>query len=640
MASTLGGSPSDCNIDAFVAQSGGRSGPQDEDTQSPEYLLQELAKLDAAVKIQKNDLLAYRQANVSFDAKNETTQLLLNACERLMMEKVAMDQANFQEHTSDVSYVCQYFGCQALNVGLCDAAYTDKVSALRISIGSAKSETQSGRWFFAFCCQADFPPQQAWWTDIRSRLVPRYQVLRGGQLIDTSAAELVPGDILYIRAGQKAPADARVLVMTEGTTVDASLITRRSSDMRPCSMRATHPTLTESFNIVLKGGLVDIGALFCVLIRAPRNPLVSEGTVEDGGLEFEVNTTLPLGMSMTNGKMLFKTLCTKAHLACRSFWAIHQLSNTGALVVLLTQELLERGTLPKFSALVRRLGKALVLVNCDCNRNSLGALSQEVGLESVSFADCVEPGDVSDSFDGVTDTESHLRTDSLRNDRIGFGALTSVGLAEEGRINALAAALTGSEPSRQPGAILNGISQAGLLSLCKLLRDSGRPFVYATSCYHFPRCFRGLVDLRNGGGDAADRCESPQATMAPRVSMDNSSGQCVSPVDESKTTCSPHPTLDRSTPQSPAPGTPNVGKARPSVAESYHSVRSEDPAAQLNVSLQKKTCGSKDPARPGAPKEVLVSLNSIGVVSELADCVLLKNDLSFLGQALEIVHRG
>merc|ERR1719162_1508058 len=52
---------------------------------------------------------------------------------------------------------------------------------------------------------------------------------------------------------------------------------------------------------------------------------------------------------------------------------------------------------------------------------------------------------------------------------------------------------------------------------------------------------------------------------------------------------------------------------------------SADPAAGLSE-LQQQTRSI----------EVVVALNSIGVVSEYSDCVLLSNDLNDLGQALEL----
>jgi len=55
-----------------------------------------------------------------------------------------------------------------------------------------------------------------------------------------------------------------------------------------------------------------------------------------------------------------------------------------------------------------------------------------------------------------------------------------------------------------------------------------------------------------------------------------------------------------------------------------------DPAANLKLL-----------ASSGARKiELLVSLDSVGVVSEQADCVLLKPDLGCLGQALEIASKA
>jgi len=62
----------------------------------------------------------------------------------------------------------------------------------------------------------------------------------------------------------------------------------------------------------------------------------------------------------------------------------------------------------------------------------------------------------------------------------------------------------------------------------------------------------------------------------------------------------------------------------------------DDPVNLANVAVADTAVAKEANARVS---ELFVSLNSIGVVSENADCILLKSDLGLLAQAFEIVHR-
>jgi len=185
---------------------------------------------------------SFRKANANFTPMIDTTILLLAACEKLAAEKEAMARAHFEEHTSELSYLCRRYST-SIEVGHSERTYQDHVLAASPSAG-ARERRKSGTSFFA-CCQRGFPPQQAWWLDNSKRLCPTFQVLRSGSITTASAQELVPGDIVFLAAGQRCAADARVLVHEEGTMVDCSHLTLDVVDVHRVTTEATSPAIAD-----------------------------------------------------------------------------------------------------------------------------------------------------------------------------------------------------------------------------------------------------------------------------------------------------------------------------------------------------------------------------------------------------------
>ena len=71
----------------------------------------------------------------------------------------------------------------------------------------------------------------------------------------------------YLRAGQKAVADGRVLVFSKGAMVDVTHLTTQPNDIRICSTEKTSLVATESRNIILHNSHLIYGTLFYMALR-------------------------------------------------------------------------------------------------------------------------------------------------------------------------------------------------------------------------------------------------------------------------------------------------------------------------------------------------------------------------------------
>jgi len=101
----------------------------------------------------------------------------------------------------------------------------------------------------------------SWWQEHRTqrtlaalqRLLPHeVKVRRGGELLTLPATQLVPGDVLYLEAGDDIPADCRLIeafsVRVNNATITGEALPR-TRDTRP----STVATLIEASNVLLAG---------------------------------------------------------------------------------------------------------------------------------------------------------------------------------------------------------------------------------------------------------------------------------------------------------------------------------------------------------------------------------------------------
>src|SRR5665647_3284339 len=90
--------------------------------------------------------------------------------------------------------------------------------------------------------------------ELRKMLPFKVTAIRGGAEIEIDAVEIVPGDLVLLKEGDKVPADARV-VETSRLTVNNSLLTVES-DSRLLSDAPCDTELLDSKNLVFAGTLV------------------------------------------------------------------------------------------------------------------------------------------------------------------------------------------------------------------------------------------------------------------------------------------------------------------------------------------------------------------------------------------------
>jgi sodium/potassium-transporting ATPase subunit alpha len=95
-------------------------------------------------------------------------------------------------------------------------------------------------------------------AELRKMLPFRVAVIRNGAELEIDAAEIVPGDLVNLREGDKVPADARV-VQSSRLTVNNSLLTGES-DSRLLTDAAGEGELLDSGNLVFAGTLVVSGS--------------------------------------------------------------------------------------------------------------------------------------------------------------------------------------------------------------------------------------------------------------------------------------------------------------------------------------------------------------------------------------------
>lgn len=90
-------------------------------------------------------------------------------------------------------------------------------------------------------------------------------VTRDGQLIHIQAEDLVPGDMVTIKAGNKLPADVRLIEVSADIKFDRSVLTGESVPIAG-SVEHTDANYLETHNIGLQGTHCIIGSALGIVV--------------------------------------------------------------------------------------------------------------------------------------------------------------------------------------------------------------------------------------------------------------------------------------------------------------------------------------------------------------------------------------
>lgn len=136
-------------------------------------------------------------------------------------------------------------------------------------------------------------------TSLRTATAPPVVVRRDGRESLLPAAELVPGDVILLRAGNEIPADARLL-FTDGLAVDEATLTGESvpAAKDASAVCTDHAPLAERTNMVFAGTLVAEGTALAVITATGRHSelgrvrtLVAECVAPETPLERQLGQT-------------------------------------------------------------------------------------------------------------------------------------------------------------------------------------------------------------------------------------------------------------------------------------------------------------------------------------------------------------
>lgn len=102
-------------------------------------------------------------------------------------------------------------------------------------------------------------------ASLEQLVVSHAKVLRGGKVTEIDSAELVPGDVIYLEAGDSVPADARVLTEDELATNDFALTGESNPTRKFTHAISEDVPLGNRHNMVFMGTTVALGNAHAVV---------------------------------------------------------------------------------------------------------------------------------------------------------------------------------------------------------------------------------------------------------------------------------------------------------------------------------------------------------------------------------------
>lgn len=102
-------------------------------------------------------------------------------------------------------------------------------------------------------------------SSIKNMLPEEGHVIRDGHLVDLNAADIVPGDVIRVKAGNKLPADIRLIEASSDVKFDRSVLTGESKPVAG-TVDHTDTNYLETHNIGLQGTHCILGSCTGIVV--------------------------------------------------------------------------------------------------------------------------------------------------------------------------------------------------------------------------------------------------------------------------------------------------------------------------------------------------------------------------------------
>lgn len=106
---------------------------------------------------------------------------------------------------------------------------------------------------------------------LREMMAPEADVFRDDKLSTVLAVNLVPGDVMYLEAGDKVPADGRIIDETSLEVIEAALTGESLPVKKSIAPLPEETALADQKNMVFMGTIVSYGNCRAVVIATGRN---------------------------------------------------------------------------------------------------------------------------------------------------------------------------------------------------------------------------------------------------------------------------------------------------------------------------------------------------------------------------------
>lgn len=106
---------------------------------------------------------------------------------------------------------------------------------------------------------------------LRRMVAPEADVIRGGRSATVAAKDLVPGDVIYVEAGDTVPADARIIEACSLRVIEASLTGESVPVSKDASVLGAETPLADRRNMIFMGTATALGNARAVVTSTGQN---------------------------------------------------------------------------------------------------------------------------------------------------------------------------------------------------------------------------------------------------------------------------------------------------------------------------------------------------------------------------------